>query len=88
MMEAVIFGEITQRYGSATDPGKTGPIYLRRRHLEMIAMRRWLDHNGYELTRFECDRNGKHVIVSVDLALDAAAAALAEHFHGQSNHPG
>src|SRR5215472_9155787 len=51
---------------------------------EMIAMRRWLDRTRYALTRFDCDQNGNHVIVSVDLTSDAAAAAFAEHLDGES----
>jgi hypothetical protein len=55
--------------------------------LEMIAMRRWLDYNKYEVTRFDCNRNGQHVIVSVDLTSDTAAAAFAAQFDGESSSP-
>jgi hypothetical protein len=53
---------------------------------EMLAMRRWLDRNRYEPMRFDCNQNGRQIILSVDFALDEAAAAFASHFaadHGR-----
>jgi hypothetical protein len=51
---------------------------------EMIAMRRWLDSNRCELTRFDCAQYGEHVIVTADITSDTAAAAFAEHFDGEA----
>lgn len=49
---------------------------------EMTAMRDWLDRNQHQPTRFDCDRNGQTVIVSVAFGEEAAAAAFASRFGG------
>jgi hypothetical protein len=51
---------------------------------EMIAMREWLDRNGYEPRGFNCDQDQDTVVVSVDFMVDAAAEAFAGRFHGES----
>ena len=50
---------------------------------EMIAMRGWLDRNRYEPTRFDCNQNGRQIILSVDFGTDAAAQAFAQCFNGE-----
>jgi hypothetical protein len=45
---------------------------------EMVAMRNWLDSNGYEPTRFGCNQNGRQITLSVDFTTDAAAEAFRE----------
>jgi hypothetical protein len=52
---------------------------------EMVAMRTWLDRNGYELARFDCNQNGKQLTLSVDFAIDAAAKAFVQHFDSKGN---
>jgi hypothetical protein len=49
---------------------------------EMTAMRDWLDRNQHQPTRFDCDRNGETVIVSVAFTDEAAATAFAGRFGG------
>lgn len=49
---------------------------------EMTAMRDWLDRNQHQPTRFDCDRNGQTVIVSVAFGEEAAATAFASRFGG------
>src|SRR5689334_13240881 len=49
---------------------------------EMTAMRDWLDRNQHQPTRFDCDRNGQTVIVSVAFGEEAAAIAFASRFGG------
>ena len=53
---------------------------------EMVVMRRWLDRNRYEPMRFDCNQNGREVILSVDFATDAAAEAFAQSFDSQGAH--
>jgi hypothetical protein len=50
---------------------------------EMVAMRNWLDRNGYEPSRFDCNQIGRQIILSVDFTTDAAAAAFAQCFDGE-----
>ena len=47
---------------------RTVTVQLRAADLsrEMVAMREWLNRNGYEATRFDCDQNGDNIILSVD----------------------
>jgi len=47
---------------------------------EMTAMRDWLDRNQHQPMRFDCDRNGETVIVSVAFSEEEAAAAFASRF--------
>lgn len=54
---------------------------------EMVAMRGWLDHNGYEPTRFDCGKSGDKVVLSVDFRTAAAAEAFARRFDGESRPP-
>jgi hypothetical protein len=49
---------------------------------EMTAMRDWLDRNKHQPTRFDCDRNGEMVIVSVAFLEEKAATAFASRFGG------
>ena len=49
---------------------------------EMTAMGEWLDRNRHQPTRFECDRNGETVIVSVAFLEKKAATAFASRFGG------
>jgi hypothetical protein len=49
---------------------------------EMTAMRDWLDRNQHQPMRFDCDRDGETVIVSVAFAEEAAATAFAGRFGG------
>lgn len=51
---------------------------------EMAAMREWLDRNGYEPKRFDCDQDGDAVVLSVDFMVDAEAEAFAVRFDGKS----
>jgi hypothetical protein len=53
---------------------------------EMVAMRNWLDSNGYEPTRFDCNQNGRQIILSVDFTTDAAAEVFAQCFDGEVAH--
>ena len=53
---------------------------------EMVVMRRWLDRNRYEPMRFDCNQNGREVILSVDFATNAAAEAFAQSFDSQGAH--
>jgi hypothetical protein len=46
----------------------------------MAAMREWLDRNGYEVRRFNCNQSGDEIIVSVDFTINAAADAFAAQF--------
>jgi hypothetical protein len=60
-----------------------------RRHAEhlsdeMAAMRAWLDSNGHEARRFNCDQDRDTVVLSVDFMDDAAADAFAARFQGES----
>ena len=48
----------------------------------MIVMRGWLDRNGYEATRFDCDQDGDVVILSVDFTVGMVAEAFAMRFDG------
>jgi hypothetical protein len=50
---------------------------------EMLAMRRWLDRNRYEPTRFDCNQDGSQIILSVGFPTDAAATAFAQCFDGE-----
>lgn len=49
----------------------------------MTVIRGWLDHNGYETTRFDCHQNGDKVVVSIDFRVDTAAQAFARRFDGE-----
>jgi hypothetical protein len=51
---------------------------------DMVAMRRWLDRNGHEPARFDCDTRGDEVVLSVDFRSGAAAEAFAQRFDGES----
>jgi hypothetical protein len=64
---------------------RTVTVQLRAADLsrEMVAMREWLDRNGYEPSRFDCDQNGDDIILSVDFWMDVAAKAFARRFDGQ-----
>ena len=57
---------------------RTVTVQLRAAGLsrEMVAMREWLNRNGYEATRFDCDQNGDNIFLSVDFWMDVAAKAL------------
>ena len=46
----------------------------------MAAMREWLDRNGYEARRFNCNQRGDEVVVSVEFMSNAAADAFAAQF--------
>jgi hypothetical protein len=48
----------------------------------MVAMREWLDRNGYEATRFKYDQHEDAVVVSVDFTGEVAAEAFARRFDG------
>ena len=50
---------------------------------EMVEMRRWLDRNQYEPTRFDCCQNDDEIILSVDFRREEAAEAFAKHFDGE-----
>ena len=50
---------------------------------EMVAMREWLNRNGYEATRFDCDQDGDVVVLSVNFTTEATASAFARHFDGR-----
>jgi hypothetical protein len=50
---------------------------------EMVAMRGWLDRNGHEPARFDCDTRGGEVVLSVDFRSGAAAEAFAQRFDGE-----
>jgi hypothetical protein len=50
---------------------------------EMVVMRSWLDRHRYEPTRFDCNQNGKQIILSVDFTTDATAEAFAQCFNGE-----
>jgi hypothetical protein len=43
---------------------------------EMVAMREWLNRNGYEAIRFDCDQDGDVVVLSVAFRMDAEAEAF------------
>jgi hypothetical protein len=62
-------------------------IKLRRPDLsrEMAEMRTWLDHHGYEPSRFHCDQHGDEVVTSVAFRIDAQADAFAARFQAQSS---
>jgi hypothetical protein len=53
---------------------------------EMVAMRSWLDRNRYEPSRFDCNQNGRQIILSVDFTTDAAAEAFAQCFDSEGAH--
>ena len=46
----------------------------------MAAMREWLDRNGYEARRFNCNQRGDEVVVSVEFMIDTAADAFSAQF--------
>ena len=50
---------------------------------EMVVMRSWLDRHRHEPTRFDCNQNGKQIILSVDFMTDATAEAFAQCFNGE-----
>jgi hypothetical protein len=52
----------------------------------MSVMRGWLDRNRYEAARFDCDRDGDVVVLSVDFTVEAVASAFARRFDGESGH--
>jgi hypothetical protein len=52
---------------------------------EMVAMRGWLDRNGHEPTKFDCDKRGEEVVLSVDFRSSAAAEAFAQRFDGETS---
>ena len=60
-------------------------LRLRREYFsaEMVEMRRWLDHNQYEPTRFDCYQNDDEIILSVDFRREEAAEAFAKRFDGE-----
>ena len=49
---------------------------------EMTTMRDWLDRNRHQPTRFDCERNGETVTVSVTFTDEAAATEFASRFGG------
>jgi len=49
---------------------------------EMGAMRRWIDSNQYEPTRFKYDQDEDAVVIAIDFPTDAAAQAFASGFVG------
>jgi hypothetical protein len=55
---------------------------------EMVAMRRWLDLNRYEPTRFGCDQDGDDIVLSIGFSASAAAEAFAKHFDSEDGLPG
>jgi hypothetical protein len=65
---------------------RTIKVRLRAEDLsrEMAAMREWLDRNGHEPRRFNCDQDRDTVVLSVDFMVDAAAEAFAGRFDGES----
>ena len=61
-------------------------LRLRRAYFsaDMVEMRRWLDRNQYEPTRFDCYQNDDEIILSVDFRREEAAEAFAKHFDGET----
>jgi hypothetical protein len=53
--------------------------------LEMISMRKWLDHNHCESTKFGCDQDGDAIVLSIGFTADAVADAFASRFDGESS---
>jgi hypothetical protein len=51
---------------------------------EMVAMRGWLDRNGHEPMRFDCDKSGDEFILSVAFRVGAVAEEFARRFDGDS----
>lgn len=49
---------------------------------EMTTMRDWLDRHRHQPTRFDCERNGETVTVSVTFTEEAAASAFGSRFGG------
>jgi len=46
----------------------------------MGLMRAWLDRSGYAPSRFDCERDGDAMVVSVDFATDREGQAFEAHF--------
>jgi hypothetical protein len=51
---------------------------------EMVLMREWLDLNRFEPAGFDCRKNGRQVVLSVDFRMGVAAEGFARRFGGES----
>ena len=51
---------------------------------KMVAMREWLDLNGWEPTRFDCRKRGGEVVLFVAFSTGVAAEGFARRFVDES----
>jgi hypothetical protein len=49
----------------------------------METMREWLDSNGVELRKFDCEQHGHAMILSVEFRVEAQADTFARAFNGE-----
>ena len=68
-----------------SDAVRTVKVRLREADLcrEMETMREWLDSNGVELRKFDCEHHGPVRILSIEFRVDAEADAFARRFDGE-----